>query len=318
MIKGYIKKEILYKMVNEKLTELGITHNDYPLDARAIAESLKPNLCVEYHQFPTNKMGGILYKGEKVSSMALNTLRSEKGQNFDCMHELFHYWFHPPGSMLCVDNNYIHQNSGIEWQANEGAAQGLMPQELFIRKYMELEGNVSMMSDFFIVGEQSIEFRINNLKISRIQPKNIEDIGVLSYQDKLQSKEKLLIKVPKLLKPDDKASYCPHCNNIEVSLNKYCKICGNLVKQLKVGFNGKRYKIDITIDDNGRSIVCPWCGKLSTKSGDLHCKSCGAFLYQKCTNLACGCIPDSNARYCPTCGSKTTFNTHGILLEWFF
>lgn len=315
MIKGYIKREKLYKIVNEKLADLGITEKDYPLDSRAIAESIGPSLRVEYYQFPTSKMGGVLYKGDKVSSMALNTLRSEKGQNFDCMHELVHYWCHPPGNRLCIDNNYIQQNSGIEWQANEGAAQGLMPHKLFKRKYAELDGNVSALSDFFIVGEKSIEFRIKNLKISQIKPKDIETSEVLSLQNKLHTEEKILIKKRKLLKPNDRTSYCPNCNNIEASINNYCKVCGTLVKYLEIGFDGKRYKIDISIDGKGKCIICSWCGNRTIKPEDSHCRRCGVFLHQQCTNLACNYIPDSNARYCSVCGSKTTFNTHGVIDE---
>ena len=175
MIRGYIKKEILYKLVDDKLAELGITEEDYPLNSRAIADSIGSKLIVEYHKFPSIKMGGLLYKGDELSSMALNTLRSEKGQNFDCMHELIHYWFHPPGKMICIDNNYIHQNTTREWQANEGAAQALMPTKLFIKKYKLFEGDISALSDFFMVGELAVEFRINNLQLSIPQTITIEN-----------------------------------------------------------------------------------------------------------------------------------------------
>ena len=187
MIKGYIEREKLYKLVDNKLAELGITEDDYPLNSRAIAESIGSNLIVEYHKFPSNKMGGILYKGDELSSMALNTLRSEKGQNFDCMHELIHYWFHPPGKMFCIDSNYIHQNPGREWQANEGAAQALMPKDLFIRKYIEFRGNVSALSDFFMVGELSVEFRINNLKLSPPRPKYEEYDNLWFLPDSIET-----------------------------------------------------------------------------------------------------------------------------------
>lgn len=205
MIKGYIEKEKLYKLVDEKLAELGITEESYPLDSCAIARSIGPSLIIEQHKFPTNKMGGILYKGEVVSTLALNTLRSDKGKNFDCMHEPMHFWLHPPGMMLCIDNNYILQNSGIEWQANEGAAQALMPVRLFIKKYMELKGNTSALSNFFRVGERSIEYRIRNLKLSHYDHK----------KNSTYSKVKSIICS---CTPESNAAYCPKCG-YKTSLN---------------------------------------------------------------------------------------------------
>lgn len=316
MIKGYIKKENLYKLIDEKLSELGITHKDYPLDARAIAQSIGPSLKIEYHKFPTNKMGGILYKGEEISSMALNTLRSEKGQNFDCMHELIHYWFHPPGTMLCVDSNYIHQNSGREWQANEGAAQALMPKDLFICKYIELDGNISALSDFFMVGERCVEFRINNLKLSESHLNKVKNDDAWSFFDNLWSKEIESSENTQLLIPNNQVKYCPHCNNTEVSNNSYCKVCGNWVRNLITGVDGMQYREGVALDGNAKAVICPKCANENIQPGDMFCKICGLYLYQQCTNVECDCTPDSNARYCPTCGSKTTFYIYGVLSDW--
>ncbi len=48
-----------------------------------------------------------------MSIMAINSLKSKKSQNFDVIHELFHYWLHPAGEHLCYESNFIFQNKGI-------------------------------------------------------------------------------------------------------------------------------------------------------------------------------------------------------------
>ncbi|MCX7747317.1 MAG: ImmA/IrrE family metallo-endopeptidase [Clostridia bacterium] len=164
LIGGYIKKQDLHTLVDNKIRTLGLSYSDYPIRSLVIAESLCKNIVVEYWKFHSAKVCGVLYKGQKESTIILNSLRSEKGLNFDCMHELIHYWFHPAEERLCIEDSNINQIKGREWQANEGAAQALMPVELFIQKYYDFKGDIEKLSDYFFVGEVSIKFRIFSLK----------------------------------------------------------------------------------------------------------------------------------------------------------
>lgn len=196
VLKGYVGKDELYEIVNDKLLSLGITEDCYPLDPFEIAKAYKDKLQIEVKPFPTLLLGGLLYKDpdDVMSIMAINSLKSKKSQNFDVMHELLHYWLHPAGEHLCYDSNFIFQNKGIEWQANEGTAQALMPEKLFMKMYIYYSGNINNLSDYFIVSKTAVEYRIKNLKL--FPPSKLR--GLL-YKTK-------------------KARHCTICGNLEINM----------------------------------------------------------------------------------------------------
>lgn len=178
MLTDFTSREQLYEAVENKINELFGSGKRYPLDSIQIAKSLK-GLYVEDWAFRSNMICGILYKGDIESTLYLNTLRSEKGRNFDCMHELMHYWFHPNEKYMCMYEDNIRQDMTREWQANEGAAQALMPRDIFISRYYQYRGDVKILSDLFYVGEQAVKYRIHNLKREIIKAKKINN-----YSDK--------------------------------------------------------------------------------------------------------------------------------------
>jgi Zn-dependent peptidase ImmA (M78 family) len=252
------RKEQLYTFINKKLEELGISHSDYPLDSIKIAESHK-NLSVEFLNFQTTNIGGVIYKGDVISAIGLNPLRSKKGQNFDCMHELIHYWLHPMDSIICYDENFISQDKEIEWQANEGAAQALMPEKLFLEKYKLYSGDIEALSDFFFVGEQAVKFRIENLGLQKVERINLSEKPVILRETST---------VKKL--------HCKVCGNAEISAaENYCKICGNDCFCFSLGYywlsyqhgpSGKNYcasnECTLPLPSNARYCTC--CGSKST------------------------------------------------------
>lgn len=155
----YITKNSLNAAVDKKMNELGITISDYPVNSRDIACRL--GIEIIEHKFKSIMICGILYKGTHKSTIILNSLRSLKGQNFDCMHELIHYWYHENGDYLCLERN---NRLNMEWQANEGAAQALMPQKLFITRFLQYGGSPGILSELFKVGESAVVFRALNLR----------------------------------------------------------------------------------------------------------------------------------------------------------
>jgi hypothetical protein len=167
VLQGYVEKDELYEIINDKLLSLNITEDCYPLNPFKVAKAYSGKLQIELKPFPTLSLGGLLYKDpdDVMSIMDINSLKSKKAQNFDIMHELCHYWLHPAGEHLCYDSNFIFQNKGIEWQANEGAAQALMPENLFKQMYIYFNGDANKLSDYFIVSKRAVEYRIKNLKL---------------------------------------------------------------------------------------------------------------------------------------------------------
>lgn len=162
-------------MIDRKIYELGyrIDSMHYKIDSIELAKKVCKNLELTFIDFCETKICGILYKSEKTTSMALNTRRSAIGKNFDCMHELIHYWFHEPEEFFCRADVYNH----MEWQANEGAAQFLMPHQSFAPNYRYLSKKlgkiysgerldsklVEHLSIKYFVGELAVRYRINTL-----------------------------------------------------------------------------------------------------------------------------------------------------------
>ncbi|MGV8149975.1 MAG: ImmA/IrrE family metallo-endopeptidase [Alkaliphilus sp.] len=158
----FISLDQLEIIIEQKLAEYSIVEESYPISPKEIIRIIS-NLEIHYKKFSNHLIGGICYKGKKNSAILLNTMRSKKGQNFDCMHELIHYWFHPQNEYLNISKNFVHQNRSYEWQANNGAAIALMPTALFRKKCFEFDGDIEKLSDFFLVGEMAVIFRIENI-----------------------------------------------------------------------------------------------------------------------------------------------------------
>lgn len=171
-------KEILYQNIDSLRSRIGILSNHVPIDAKSLAYRCIQNVTVEELPFPSNRICGILYKGNRSTSIALNTNRTSEMQNFDCMHELVHYFFHdiPDCQRICFDRKHysrrIVQDSYIEWQANEGSAQFLVPYQDFIPRFSAMLDDKSSLQSFnaqevlaehYRVSSQVIRNRIDSL-----------------------------------------------------------------------------------------------------------------------------------------------------------
>ena len=171
----FLTKAKLYEMVTQKAASLGfnVFAQNYKIDARRLAMKCCLNLHIEIVPFEDLKICGVLYKGEFSTVIGLNARRSATGKNFDCMHELIHYWFHPQSSFYCADDAKNH----LEWQANSGAAQFLMPYQSFIPNYCDLHDKlyarlqpdaaydalVTVLARNYMVGEMAVKIHIDSL-----------------------------------------------------------------------------------------------------------------------------------------------------------
>jgi Zn-dependent peptidase ImmA (M78 family)/ribosomal protein L37E len=308
VIKGFIEPDFLRTIVENKLKSLRITRKDYPLKSRDIIDLYcqKGELELEYIRFNSIKIGGILYKDPRKSFMALNSNRSKKGQNFDGMHELIHFWFHPYTEYFCNDNNRkVFYYKGFEWQANEGAAIALMPEDLFIEKYIAFNGEISALSDFFLVGEMAVVYRMINLGL---------DDKFVFLQDSNRD----------ILKQYD-ALICPVCHNSEININSlYCSICGQFLDALIIkGDDYLIYNDGVQMDENKKMVKCPRCDNEEFSSNANFCRICGLATQNKCEGYYDQDFDEyiehdcpGNARYCEICGRPTTFFKEGVLKPW--
>ena len=90
----YWTKETLYSHVDVYFSRLGLAYSDFPIDSKRIASEFYKDITLEIGPMKTMDICGILFKGEKETSIALNAMREPEMHNFDCMHELIHYFFH--------------------------------------------------------------------------------------------------------------------------------------------------------------------------------------------------------------------------------
>ena len=171
-----LSKAKLYEIVTKKAAGLGfnIHAKNYKIDAIALAMQVCLNPEIKILEFSSIKVCGLLYKGEFATTIGLNARRSAGGKNFDCMHELIHYWLHDQCTFYCLEDMDGH----MEWQANEGAAQFLMPYQSFIPNYCHLhdtlyakfapqkayEMQIAALAGSYMVGEMAVKFRMESLK----------------------------------------------------------------------------------------------------------------------------------------------------------
>lgn len=122
--------------------------------------------------------------------------------------------------------------------------------------------------------------------------------------------------------------FCSDCRHEFVAFEpSFCPICSRKhIFHTFYSFGGNKMKYDgYELDDFGRAIECPRCGNEELHYEGDHCKVCGLFIINKCTNQhiwnnevewECGTILDGNARYCTKCGHKSTFSEQDLLDEW--
>lgn len=113
-----------------------------PFDPFLIAETL-PGMEVRCHPFQTKGFHGFIVTSDdkRCARIVLNSLRSPAEQTFDLSHELIHYALHPPTLQ-------VHSRAPfLEWQADEGAAELLLPRAFLLRYLQEARSRVREPAD---------------------------------------------------------------------------------------------------------------------------------------------------------------------------
>ena len=167
-------KRDLYKSVDRFRTKYSFSVSD-PIDIPLLIERSK-HICVEYANLKTPGLCGLAMVGDIEDTIVLNSNRTKTEQRFDCSHELIHLYLHRcvERSFNCFTAPRSKQNSFLEWQANEGAAEMLVPYRDFIprfyRHFCEMKQEPfdgvpiqAKLADFYSVSTQVIENRIQSL-----------------------------------------------------------------------------------------------------------------------------------------------------------
>ncbi len=126
----FINKASLYNEVQKIRSENGISG---PADPYAIAE--RYGITISVYEFDSRRFSGALFRGNRKAKIIVNSSRCPESRRFAVAHELIHYFLHDGTRFFCLDQNNV---TALEWQANEGAAELLLPYRYFLFSYRNI------------------------------------------------------------------------------------------------------------------------------------------------------------------------------------
>lgn len=198
----HVTKTGLYKAVARLRYELGLDDNEYQLNTIALCR--QRGIDVGELPFCTEGLRGMAIVGDADTpdTILLNSARNKVEQNIDCAHELFHLAYHrdgPQRTFNCFDVTQPKQDKYMEWQANEGGAELLVPfQDLLMQvkhqyhsltSYGEIAAFKEEMAERYYVTEAVITYRLESLKFEIFQYVSgipMDQVCILSYASQLK------------------------------------------------------------------------------------------------------------------------------------
>lgn len=190
-------KAELYQSIRILRHQCNISEKNGPLDLISLCENL-PNLALGFPPFKTPGLKGIscLSTDGGPDIILLNGNLSWRENNFTCGHELIHVTLHrdgPAKSFNCFERARPNQDRFLEWQANEGAAELLLPARFLLPRIKERFSQLQTWQDFvhfkgelaetFRITEAVVTFRFESLKYEISQYLSgipLEEIRLLS------------------------------------------------------------------------------------------------------------------------------------------
>lgn len=224
-------------------------------------------------------------------------------KRFTLMHEVGHIYLKHLAAfeitLLYRGSLSKEENRVLENEANAFARNVLAPATIVMQLKDKTPENISQR---FGITYNAANTRINLL---RTDNQNIDELGLLSRMTKLFQK----------------FYYKTECLNCHAALNKrygrFCPICGS--KNTLQWGDGDQMKYPLLeTHENGKLKECPNCRNEETNIEGDFCQICGKNIVNKCPNYDCSnvAILPSNARFCPICGSNSTFYNLNFLRAW--
>ena len=183
--------------------QFNINPSDYPVDIFEICKRIS-NVEIQAVPFKTADLRGMVSLANNVSEahvILVNSNKSFQEQNFHGFHELMHIpTADQPGTLLrCYDTVKPNQNSYMEWLANEGAAEFVVPYKLLLPmikdEFSDMITGIGTWqfcedhSDDFGVSPIVLQNRIDSLKYETYQYLNgvpLDKIEILSWNKQKQ------------------------------------------------------------------------------------------------------------------------------------
>lgn len=192
-------KRRLYYLVEKIRKDYGIT-DPPPYDAKALCTSVF-GLHLDFFEIKTQKLRGMSHIPSR--SIVIDPEKSEQEQNFYCMHEIMHHTVHknrPTKSYSCYEETQANQDPFVEWEANEGAAQFLVPYQDFIPRFwcylnaprppQNIQG---LLAGYYHVSQQVINIRIDSLSYEIDQYKEGARLDCLELLSRRQRQKRGII-----------------------------------------------------------------------------------------------------------------------------
>lgn len=134
-------KAELYEAVHDEFFNLSDEDITMPFNIFNLCEK-KKNYSIKTAELTTPGLRGVslISKQPNLNCIILNSKLSEAEQNFHGFHEYCHTFLHNDDNskFVCFDTPNVEQNSYVEWQANEGAAELMSPIFRFIPEFSKL------------------------------------------------------------------------------------------------------------------------------------------------------------------------------------
>ncbi len=125
----FLTKAELYDRMEDFRRDTGVVG---PLDPVELAGRL--GIKVSVYPFDSKRFSGALLRGANHSEIIISASRSPEGRRFTAAHELVHWYLHAGATFWCSDT----KPTALEWQANAGAAELLMPYRLVLPVVMNI------------------------------------------------------------------------------------------------------------------------------------------------------------------------------------
>lgn len=239
-------------------------------------------------------------------SIAYNDFKSSTRTRFTLMHEIGH----------------IYLKHLVDFEKTEMLRNGKFITCLTKQEYKVLENEanafarnvLSPISMYFTLKDKSIEniAWAFGLSISAAETR----VDLINTDAQLVKNLNLSQKAMLVYHRFMKKQKCTVCNAQFYREYKYCPICGT--KNSLTWGDGNMIYPKLDTYEDGKLMECPNCHNEETDIEGAFCQICGRTLINHCAYDGCSNVNPlpTNARYCPVCGSNSTFYNAGYLQEW--
>ena len=277
-----------YKWSNLKYSQLALKHN------------VSINDIIESYD---SEDGYTIFNGRNYSITYNDTIATKQRIYFTKLHEIGHIYLGHfkdfSETILSRSNISESQYKILENEANCFARNVLSP--IVLVDYLNL--SKSNIVNAFNVTDAAAT--------TRLDFKRRDLYWITSHDYKL-----LLEHFKPFIYKATHAYHCSNCQTVFVAENaNYCPICSNRAKKIKLHIRSDFDMIypGYKVTEKGQLMQCIHCQNEEIEDGAYYCKICGASVVNECSHPDCRRASDSNARYCISCGSETTFYKQGLL-----